>query len=404
MTHAHRPRFEVADVIRLFADAYLAKHRLPTEKRRLMQDIVDCRTAALGGHVEECDLCDFERKAYNSCRNRHCPKCQTLSKEKWIEARRRDLLPVSYFHQVFTMPHDLNPLTLANRKVVIDILFRSVSEILTAFGKDPAHRLSGQVGFTAVLHTWNQRLLDHFHLHCVIPAGALREDGTWARARYDNYLFPVQALSITFRGKFVAYLRQAFEQNKLTFPGTLRELSHPVPFEMLLDSLARKHWHVYSKPPFGGPEAVLSYLGRYTHRVAISNHRLVDVSLENGVAFKYVDRKDGGKEKIECVSGEEFIRRFLLHTIPSGFVRIRHYGFLASSAKKKKLPACRAALGARPPPPTASPRTPEEYLLKLTGIDILACPHCGKGRMHKTREIRKCAPTSFWQAEYRDSS
>lgn len=389
MTASKRPRFEVADVLRLFGSEYRAKRRLPIEHLKVMQHIVSCRTAALGGHMEECDSCGLERPVYNSCRNRHCPKCQTMAKEKWLEDRKADLLPVSYFHQVFTVPHELNLLILANKKVLLSILFKAVSETLLDFGKDPKQRLNGKVGFSLVLHTWNQRLLDHFHLHCVMPAGALKEDGTWVHAKHAEYLFPVKALAKAFRGKFIAFLRGAFEKDELIFPGVLADFAHPVRFECLLESLSQKSWHVYSKPPFGGPETVLNYLGRYTHRIAISNHRLVDVS-EEGVSFTYRDSRDENKKKVDSITGEEFIRRFLLHTLPSGFVRIRHYGFLGSRKKKKNLEKCREALKATPPTPAPKPAaTPEERLLKLTGIDVLACPSCRQGRMQKTKKIPK---------------
>ncbi len=390
MTVSERPRFEVADVVCQFGAKYRANRCLPLEALKAMQHIEDCRTAALGGHMEECDSCGHERPVYNSCRDRHCPKCQTMVKEKWLEARKRDLLPVNYFHQVFTVPHELNPLILANKKVVLDILFRSVSETLLAFGQDPKQRLGGKVGFSLVLHTWNQKLLDHFHIHCVIAAGALRSDGTWVGAKHDDYLFPVLALAQAFRGKFIAFLRAAFASDTLVFPRAIAELAHPICFESLLESVSRKSWHVYAKPPFGGPQAVLSYLGRYTHRIAISNHRIVDVS-DNNVSFTYRDRRDDDKIKVESVSGEKFLRRFLLHTLPSGFVRIRHYGLLANRGKTDSLSQCRAALSVEAPVaiPEAATTTPAERLLKLTGIDVLACPCCHDGRMRRVQDLPK---------------
>ncbi|MCP4339095.1 MAG: IS91 family transposase [Desulfobulbaceae bacterium] len=406
MASSERPRFEMADIVRSFGESYQARRNLPVEHLRVMQNIEDCRTAVLGGHMEECDTCSHQRPVYNSCRDRHCPKCQTLTKEKWLEARKADLLPVNYFHQVFTIPHELNWLTLLNKVVMLNILFKAVSETLTDFGRDPKQRLGGKVGFTLVLHTWNQKLLDHFHIHCVMPAGALGADESWIHGKYDNYLFPVKALSLAFRGKFIDLLCKAFEKDELVFVGSIAELAHPIRFEGLIDSLSSKPWNVYSKAPFGGPEKVLNYLGRYTHRVAISNHRIADVS-DDKVSFKYRDRRDSNKEKVETISGSEFLRRFLLHTLPSGFVRIRHYGFLASRSKNAALTQCREALDSSPPTlNTESPETPEEHLLRLTGIDILACPCCSQGRMRKTRELPKLGamPQRFKLSKYLDTS
>ncbi len=404
MQKTERPRWEVADVFRRFGEDYRKTKSLPGAHLKVMQHIEDCRTAVFGGHMERCDSCEFERPVYNSCRNRHCPKCQTMAKEKWLEARRAELLPVNYFHQVFTVPHELNPLILANKKVGLNILFKAVAETLLAFGQDPKRRLGGKVGFSLVLHTWNQKLLDHFHIHCVMPAGALRPEGSWVHAKHKNYLFPVKALSPTFRGKFLAFLREAFVKNELIFPGKLAELAEPVFFESLIESVAGKKWHVYSKRPLGGPEKVLDYLGRYTHRVAISNHRLVNIA-DDGVTFAYRDRSDGNKQKHDTISGNEFIRRFLLHTLPSGFVRIRHFGFLASRNKKADLEKCRELLKAKQPEPTTDvPQTVEERLLKLTGVDVLACPCCKDGRMEKMAEIPKARGAAYRWLKYRDSS
>lgn len=376
-----RPRWEVADVFRRFGASYAAERPMPSFHARVMHHILDCRTAVLGGHVERCGDCGLERPVYNSCRDRHCPKCQTMTKERWIEARKAELLPVEYFHKVFTLPHELNGLALVNKRVVLGILFKAVAETLLSFGSDPRSRLGGKVGFTLVLHTWNQQLLDHFHLHCVIPAGALSEGGrTWIKSRSDRFLFSVKALGLVFRGKFLDALARAHDQEDLIFPGAIADLSNPQRFAALVESLRSKEWVVYSKAPFGGPERVLEYLGRYTHRVAISNHRLVDVA-DEGVRFSYRDRADDNKTKVAAVSGHEFIRRFLLHALPRGFVRIRHYGFLASRNKKEMLTQCRQALAVSPPEVTRR-KTPEEMLLER-GIDLLRCPHCTTGRMSK---------------------
>lgn len=379
-----RPRWEVADVFRRFGTSFTAEHGLPASHLRIMRHIETCRTAVLGGHMEACDSCDHERPVYNSCRDRHCPKCQTMTKEKWLAARRAELLPVDYYHKVFTLPHELNALVLANKRVVLALLFRAVSETLLQFGRDRRNRLGGTAGFTLVLHTWNQKLLDHFHIHCVIPAGVLSDDGTtWIAAKSDRFLFPVKALSVVFRAKFLAHLRCAFEDGDLAFPGELAPRGEPHAFADLLSSIATKKWVVYSKAPFGGPERVLEYLGRYTHRVAISNHRLVDVT-GGDIAFSYRDRADGNKVKTATVSGHEFVRRFLLHALPRGFTRIRHYGLLASRKKAESLAACRAALGAAPPAtPAKIHGGAVERLLALTGIDVLKCPKCATGRMKR---------------------
>lgn len=383
-----RPRWEVADVVRLYGASYQAQRQPPSPQWRVMRHIKECRTAALGGHMEACDSCDHQRPVYNSCRDRHCPKCQTMTKEKWLEARKAELLPVDYFHKVFTIPHELNGLTLANKRVVLKILFRAASETLLQFGRDPRSRIGGQVGFTLVLHTWNQQLLDHFHLHCVIPAGALSTDGkTWIRARHPRYLFSVKALSIVFRGKFLDHLKRAYTDDRLLFPEALTEYKAPQRFDCLLEQLRSKNWIVYSKAPFGGPERVLEYLGRYTHRVAISNQRLVDVSVD-GVTFSYRDRADNSKKRVATISGHEFLRRFLLHVLPRGFMRIRHYGFFASRGKRKMLSQCRAALGVEAPPIPAA-KTPAERLLEVAGIDVLKCPCCKHGRMKRGELLLK---------------
>lgn len=380
-----RPRWEVADVFRRFGASYAAERPMPSFHTRVMRHILDCRTAALGGHVERCGDCGLERPVYNSCRDRHCPKCQTMAKERWVEARKAELLPVEYFHKVFTLPHELNGLALVNKRVVLGILFKAVAETLLSFGKDSRSRLGGKVGFTLVLHTWNQQLLDHFHLHCVIPAGGLSEDGrTWIKSRSGGFLFSVKALGIVFRGKFLDALARAYDQEDLIFPGAISDLSNPQLFATLVESLRSKEWVVYSKAPFGGPERVLEYLGRYTHRVAIANHRLVDVA-DEGVRFSYRDRADDNKTKVAAVSGHEFIRRFLLHALPRGFVRIRHYGFLASRNKQDMLMHCRQALAVRTLEIT--PRKSAEEMLLQRGIDLRCCPRCITGRMRKDHEL-----------------
>jgi hypothetical protein len=378
----------MADVLRRFSESYMASRRMPSSHLRVINKIVSCRTAALGGHLERCDngACAYERPVYNSCGNRHCPKCGTMAKEKWLEARRADLLPVPYYHKVFTLPHQLNALTLANKRIVLGLLFRAVADTLLVFGRDPRSRLGGKVGFTLVLHTWNQQQLDHFHLHCVIPAGALSDDGeTWIPAKHHKFLFSIRALSIVFKAKFISRLTDAFTESKLIFPGNLAPLGNARNFDDFLESLRPKKWVVYSKAPFGGPGQVLDYLGRYTHRVAISNHRIRDVG-EQTVTFNYRDRADENKKKTMTLSGEEFIRRFLLHVLPSGFQRIRHYGILAGRSKADALAKCRAALSAAAP--AKAPEVPAaERLLNVAGIDIKRCPCCGTGEMQRIEKI-----------------
>jgi len=309
-----------------------------------------------------------------------------MTKERWLDARKSELLPVEYFHKVFTLPHELNNLILTNKRVILDILFKTVAETLLSFGQDPRSRLGGKVGFTLILHTWNQQLLDHFHLHCVIPAGGLAPDGqSWLKNKNPHFLFSVKALGLVFRGKFLAALSTARDEGRLIFPGSVAGLATPQCFDALIGTLRSKEWVVYSKAPFGGPERVLEYLGRYTHRVAISNHRIQDVT-EDSVAFSYRDRADGNKPKTTKLSGPEFVRRFLLHVLPSGFVRIRHYGFLASRNKKKMLAKCRESLGVNEPP-IFERKTSEALLLEKCGINVLLCPHCKVGHMTKVESI-----------------
>jgi hypothetical protein len=392
-----KPKWEVADVFKRFGDEYKAKRNLPLYHLRVMKHILECRTAALGGHMEECDSCGYGHPVYNSCRDRHCPKCQTVTKEKWLAERKKELLPVDYFHNVFTLPHELNFLTLTNKRIILGILFKAASETLRQFAQNQKDNPGCLTGFSLVLHTWNQQLLDHFHVHCVIPAGVLSPDGnSWISSKYKRYLFPVKALAKVFRGKFIVGLRKAFNKDKLIFSGEMKEYESPKMFDDFILSLNRKKWIVYSKPPFGGPEKVLEYLGRYTHRVAISNHRITDISDES-VTFSYRDRKKN-EVKLTKVLGEEFIRRFMLHVIPSGFVRIRHYGFLASRKKKEHLNKCRKALNVTKPDVKDEKKSPEQMIADLTGIDILKCPHCQNGRMKRTTLIvatPKISLTSF---------
>jgi len=375
-----RPTLEVGDIFRAYGDAYRAAHALPLQHQRVMRAIEVCRTASLGGHIEQCDRCGHRRPVYNSCRNRNCPKCQALAKARWLADRQAELLPVGYFHNVFTLPHEFNDLLAANQQVLYTLLFRSVAETLQEFAANPQHGLGGQLGFTAVLHTWDQKLLYHVHLHCVIAGGALAGDGSrWLPARH-NYLFPVRALSRVFRGKYLDGLRQAFAQEQLVFPGRSAAVAAPAEFQQWLKRLREKEWVVYSQPPFAGPEKVLDYLSRYTHRIAISNHRLR--SLENGrVTFDYRDRRDGNQVKQLTIPAAEFIRRFLMHVVPRSFCRIRHYGFLGSRVKEARLERCRTLLHASDEGLKEVPKDPLALLLQLTGVDISKCPECKEGTM-----------------------
>jgi hypothetical protein len=381
-----RPVWEVADIVRRYGDSYQQTHPLPLLHQRVLHAIEVCRTAALGGHIEQCNDCGFRRPVYNSCRNRHCPKCQTLARAQWLEERQAELLPVGYFHNVFTLPHELNDLTAANPRALYNLLFRSMAATVQAFAADPQYGLGGQAGFTAVLHTWDQKLLYHVHLHCVIAGGVLAFDGTrWIPAR-RNYLFTVRKLSAAFRTRFVGGLQRLFEADELQFPGRLSVLMVPLAFEEWLAKLAAKDWVVFCQPPFGGPEKVLEYLSRYTHRVAISNGRLRDID-DGKVTFSYRDRRDGNQCKELTISAAEFLRRFLLHVTPAGLCRIRHYGFLSNRCKEKQLPRCRQSLGE--PIPTAVEGTLDAValILRFTGFDVTRCPQCQQGTLVAVERI-----------------
>ena len=377
-----RPAVELADIVRAHGSAYRRTHALSRAQRRALRAIETCRTAALGGHRETCDTCGAERLAYNSCRNRHCPKCQTLAKERWLAARRAELLPVEYFHLVFTLPHALNALAQGNPRVLYTLLFRSVAATLTAFARDPRH-LGGELGGTAILHTWGQNLSQHLHLHCVVPGGALSPDGLRWIAAPPGFLFPVRALAHVFRGKYLAALQRAFTTGKLVFAGSVAGLADPAAFAAWLADLRQHAWVVYAKRPFGGPTQVLEYLGRYTHRVAISNERLVRHA-DGVVHFRWKDYADGPRVKVMALAAEEFLRRFLLHVVPGGFVRIRHFGFLANRTRRAKLAQCRALLAPPLAPAAAASESVAALMLRLTGIDIERCPVCHQGRLHVT--------------------
>jgi Putative transposase/Transposase zinc-binding domain len=369
-----RPPLEVADLIRSAGAAFFERNRhwLSWKHIRVLLAIARCRTAALGGHLDECTRCGHRAISYNSCRNRHCPKCQTAARERWIAARQRELLPARYVHVVFTLPRHLAPLVLQNKKVIYDLLFRTSAETLLEVARDPQH-LGAEIGFFSVLHTWSQKLELHPHVHCVVPAGGLSADGTrWIKPHYDFFL-PIEVLGAVFRGKFYQALKHAFRDGKLTFHGDLKLLAQPKTFAAWLRPLFRKDWVVYAKPPFGGPEYVLQYLGRYTHRVAISNHRLVSF-VDGKVTFRWRDSAHSNEQKLLTLSLDEFLRRFLLHVLPKGFVRIRNFGFLANRRRATLLPLCFQLLG-------AAPQTEQDTSNTKDSSDLWLCPKCGAPMM-----------------------
>ena len=376
-----QPALEVADIFRECGAQYRKIHgaSMSREQYRAMRAIEICRTAYLGGHVDVCDQCSTQRNSYNSCRNRHCPKCQSLAKAEWLQARMAELLPVPYYHVVFTLPQEVASVAFQNKKVVYTILFRAASETLRTMAADPKH-LGAEIGFLAVLHTWNQTLLHHPHLHCVVPGGGLSPDHTQWKPCRSGFFLPVRVLSRLFRGKFVYYLLQAFQQGKLQFFSDLKSLADPEAFAQFVSRNRKHEWVVYAKPPFGGPAQVLDYLGRYTHRVAISNHRLL--AFQDGmVTFHWRDRNKHDRIRSMTLDSHEFIRRFLLHILPQGFAKIRYFGFLANRQRRNRLSLCRLLLNA--PPPESDP-TIIDWKSRheaLTGESLDICPVCHKGRM-----------------------
>ena len=375
-------RPELADVFRRYGESYRNTHRLPASHHKVMRAVSVCWTQELGGHLDRCDACGFERPAYNSCRNRHCPKCQPLAKARWLEKQTSELLPVGYFHLVFTLPHEFNRLILAHKKIGLGLLFKAVSETLLEFGRTG---LKGTLGIIAVLHTWDQTLKDHFHLHCLVPAGALSFDQSrWVAAR-KNFLFPVTALSRVFRGKFLDLLEQACDKGKI--PAANNEIK----------ASRQKSWVLYAKKPFGSPQTVLDYLGRYTHRVALSNDRILQVQ-NSQVTLSYRDRKDGDRKKTITLEAQEFIRRFLLHVLPDGFMRIRHFGFLANRSKKQALAQCRNLLRLDPALPQRLDQSAKDLLRKITGVDLSRCPCCHEGTMIVVGDLPALSISPRWDS------
>jgi hypothetical protein len=372
---------EVADLFRTFGPAYRKAHLMPLRHHRAMRAIEICRTSELGGHLDQCDHCAAIRVSYNSCRNRHCPKCQCLEKERWLEARQKDLLPTSYFHIVFTLPEGLRPLALRNQKVLYNLLFRTVSETLTELAQDSKH-LGAEIGFMAILHTWSQTLIDHPHLHCLVTGGGLSLDAKrWISSKKDFFI-PVKVLSSLFRGKFLDSLKKLYEAGELKFPGQIEELKEAPVFKRFLTNLYHQDWVVYCKPPLRDPEKVMDYLGRYTYRIAISNDRLVKLE-GNRVTFRWRDSADNNKIKLLTLEAFEFIRRFLLHVLPEQFVKIRYYGILSHRSRKGKLLRCKKLLGVLIPEKSKQvlKETWQDLMTRITGIDPRVCPYCGKGKM-----------------------
>ena len=376
-----RPTVEVADIVRAHGDQFRQAHAasLSTQQRRVLRAIELCRTAALGGHLERCDQCGHERNAYNSCNDRHCPKCQSLARAKWLEKRQTELLQVPYFHVVFTLPEPLAKLSLQNKREMYNLLFRATAETLQTIAADPKH-LGAHIGFFCILHTWGQTLVAHPHLHCVVPGGGISLDGSrWVACRRPDFLLPVRVLSERFRNLYLRYLEESYAAGKLQFCGELEKLSNPRLFTQFLAPLRDSKWVVYAKPPFGGPEKVLDYLGRYTHRIAISNNRLIELQ-DGHVSFTYKDYKHEQQRKVMTLSADEFLRRFLLHVLPDGFQRIRHYGLLGNRHRSENLARCRELL-AMPAPTPQLPRDYRERCRQISGHDPLQCPECKNGQM-----------------------
>ena len=377
---ATRPALEVADILRERGDAYGETHRLSAQQQRVVDALVNCRTAALGGFKSRCEHCGAVAIQYASCRNRHCPKCQTLSQTRWVERQCADLLDIGYWHVVFTLPHELNPVARGNPALIYRLLFKAASRTLLEFGRNPRW-LGGELGITMVLHTWGQNLGQHIHVHCIVTDGGLSPDGQrWLTPVRKGFLFPTAALSKVFRGKYLDFLGAAHRDGELRLKvagggDDSRE------FECLKTALRSHDWVVYTKAPFAGAEHALAYLGRYTHKTAIGNHRLVDFDGEH-VRFRWRDYADGNKVKVMRLGAEEFIRRFLLHVLPRGFTRLRHYGLLANRCRARKLAHCRGLLHQTAPEPR-EPETAQEMMLRLTGIDINVCRQCGEGTLRQ---------------------
>jgi hypothetical protein len=386
-------RIELADIVRAHAPAF-AQAPLASVQRRALRAIERCRTAALGGHIAQCEHCGERHYRYHSCRNRHCPKCQSLAKERWLAARRAELLPVPYFHLVFTLPHELNAIAQGNPHALYHMLFANASATLLEFGRN-RRWLGGEIAATLVLHTWSQTLTQHLHIHALVAGGALAPGGQWICPRC-GFLFPVQALSTVFRGKFLDHLARQLHDGRLKLAGATASLAEPTAQRALLGALRAKPWVVYAKHTLAGPEQVLDYLGRYVHRVAIANERLL--GLDQGIVrFAWRDRTHANRRKLMRLPAEQFLERFLLHVLPRGFMRIRHYGLLANRAKREHLAQARAALNAPAPLPVPI-ESVRAFCQRVLGIDIERCPACRIGRL---RVVAILAPAPVLTAHIR---
>ena len=396
-TQPDKPRLELAQVFRRYWDDYLEKHHVSDYIKQVVGAIKACRTKLLGGHRLCCDnpACDYQKNEYNSCRNRHCPKCQGSKRVKWVRNRLQELLPIPYFHLVFTLPHILNPLARFNKRVIFDIFFKAAAYTLNRFAQDPQY-LGAQLGFTGILHTWGQALPFHVHLHFIVSGGGLDEHcNRWVRLPYqEKFLFPVEAMSRTIRKKFVELLEQAYQTGRLYFPGELKEMATAHQFEHFCQKVGNQAWVNYAKKPFAGPEKVVEYIGRYTHRVAISNHRLLDIE-NNQVAFSYKDYKGQADEqpetKIMRLSAEEFIGRFLMHILPKGFRKIRHYGFLAPGYRTEKLKLAQRLLASLLETSLEGLRQLQACIDRLEAYLTRHCPKCKTGTL-------VCMPVPIWDS------
>ena len=385
LAHPSPPPFEVADIGRAYGTAFRATHRVSHEQARGLRAIAQCRTATLGGHVEQCVCCGTERVCYDSCRNRHCPKCQGSARAKWLAAEQAMLLPIPYFHVVFTLPHHLNPLIRVNQRHLYDLLFQTAAQTLQEFAHDP-QPLGAELGITAVLHTWGQTLTEHIHVHCVVTGGGLSLDGTQWRACRRRFLFAVKALGAVFQGKYLAGLERLRSQQRLTFAGASAPWVEDVAWAPVRQQLSAKPWVVYANPPWGSPEQVLKYLSRYTHRVAMANSRLVFVG--NGVVrFQYKDYATQGRTRIMELQATEFLRRFLLHVVPTGFVRIRHYGLLANRSRQAKLTRARQLLAIVAVTPLLSPESVSAIDSAPSPTAVARCPHCAGTHWHRIARL-----------------
>ena len=393
-----RPGLEVADVFRGEASGFLQRYgsTLSVQQKRVLADIQACRTAAMGGHVRTCDHCRHREIAYNSCRNRHCPKCQAMARAEWLKQREAELLPVPYFHVVFTLPAEVGALASQNKRLLYGMLFEAASQTLMQVAANPRHLGAAEIGLLAVLHTWGQNLMHHPHLHCVVSGGGLSADRTRWIATKPYYFLPVKVLSRVFRNKYRALLQKAFERGEIAFFGELQPLADPKTFRRYLDAVTRGEWVVYAKPPFGSPSCVLKYLARYTHRVAISNRRLLGYR-DGRVTFRYKDYARGSQSRVMTVTAGEFIRRFLLHVLPEGFMRIRHYGYLANRHRQQRLELCRRLLGSAAATETPADAAPAQTASSEQEGEESSpcCPICKTGRMQITETFERLARREY---------